>query len=78
MFCRSLFVLFLLAIVFSVLRLTDSDYPDGIFKLLVSKVVWSMQFIFTYEEEANYYFTQRLIQTYRNKVLKRGVGERTN
>jgi hypothetical protein len=34
-----------------------------------------MQFIFTYEEEANYYFTQRLIQTYRNKVLKRGVGE---
>ena len=35
-FCRSLFVLFLLAIVLSVLlRLTDSDYPFGIFKLFL-------------------------------------------
>ena len=34
MFCRSLFVLFLLAIVLSVLRFTDSDYPFGILKLL--------------------------------------------
>jgi hypothetical protein len=34
MFCRSLFVLFLLVIVLYVfLRLTDSDYPCGIFKL---------------------------------------------
>ena len=33
MFSRSLFVLFLLAIVLSVLRFTDSDYPFGIFKL---------------------------------------------
>jgi hypothetical protein len=34
MFCRSLFVLFLLAIVLSVLlRFTDSDYHFGIFKL---------------------------------------------
>ena len=32
MFCGSLFVLFLLAIVLSVLRLTDSDYPVGIYK----------------------------------------------
>jgi len=33
-FCRSLFVLFLLAIVLSVLlRFTDSDYPFGISKL---------------------------------------------
>ena len=33
MFCRSLFVLFLLAIVLSVLiRFTASDYPFGIFK----------------------------------------------
>ena len=32
-FCRSLFVLFLLAIVLSVLRFTDFDYPFGIFKL---------------------------------------------
>ena len=31
MLCRSLFVLFLLAIVLSVLRFTDSDYPFGIF-----------------------------------------------
>jgi ABC-type Co2+ transport system permease subunit len=35
MFCRSLFVLFLLAIVLSVLRFTDSDYPFGIFKLFL-------------------------------------------
>ena len=34
-FCRSLFVLFLLAIMFSVLRLTNSDYPFGIFKLFI-------------------------------------------
>jgi len=34
MFCRSLFVLFHLAIVLSVLlRSTDSDYPFGILKL---------------------------------------------
>jgi hypothetical protein len=33
MFCRSLFVLFLLAIVLSVLlRFTNSDYPFGILK----------------------------------------------
>jgi hypothetical protein len=36
MFCRSLFVLFPLAIVLSVLlRFTDSDYPFGIFKLFL-------------------------------------------
>jgi hypothetical protein len=35
MFCRSLFVLFLLAIVLSVLRFTDSDYPFGVFKLFL-------------------------------------------
>ena len=34
MFCRSLFVLFLLAIVWSFLRFTASDYPFGIFTLL--------------------------------------------
>ena len=33
MFCSSLFVLFLLAMVLSVLRFTDSDYPFVIFKL---------------------------------------------
>jgi hypothetical protein len=32
-FYRSLFVLFLLFIVLSVLRITDCDYPIGIFKL---------------------------------------------
>ena len=36
-FCRSLFVLFLLDIVFAVLlRFTDSDYPFGIFKLFLT------------------------------------------
>ena len=35
MFCRSLFVLFRLAIVLSVLWFTDSDYPLGIFKLFL-------------------------------------------
>ena len=34
-FCRSLFVLFLMAIVLSVLRFMDSDYPFGIFKLFL-------------------------------------------
>jgi len=39
MFCRSLFVLFLLAIVLSVLlRITDSDNPVGIFKLFFETV----------------------------------------
>ena len=33
MICKSLFVLFLLAVMLSVLRFTDSDYPFGIFKL---------------------------------------------
>ena len=37
MFCRSLFVL--LAIVLSVLRFTDSDYPFGIFKLYVQTLL---------------------------------------
>ena len=37
-YCRSLFVLFLLTIVLSVLRFTDSDYTLGIFKpFLVNK-----------------------------------------
>ena len=36
LFCRLLFILFLLAIVLSVLfRFTDSDYPFGIFKILI-------------------------------------------
>ena len=34
-FYRSLFVLFLLAIVLSVLQFTDSDYPFGIIKLFL-------------------------------------------
>ena len=33
-FCLLLFVLFLLAIVMSVLRFTDSNYPCGIFKFV--------------------------------------------
>ena len=32
------FVLFVLAIVFSVLRFTDSDYPFGIFKLFLDMI----------------------------------------
>ena len=40
MFCRSLFVLFLLAIVLSVfLRFIDSDYPFGIFRLFLQRHV---------------------------------------
>jgi hypothetical protein len=35
MLCRSLFVLFHLAILLSVLRVSDSDKPFGIFKLFV-------------------------------------------
>ena len=35
MFCRYLFVLFLLAIVLSVLRFMDSNYPFGSFKLFL-------------------------------------------
>ena len=36
MFCRSLFDIFLLAIVLFGLRFTDSDYPFGIFKLFLN------------------------------------------
>jgi len=36
MFCRCCLYLFLLAIVLSVLRYTDSDYPFGIFKLFLT------------------------------------------
>ena len=40
MFCRSLFVLFPLAIVLPVLlRFTASDYPFGIFKLFICDIV---------------------------------------
>jgi hypothetical protein len=38
MFCRSLFVLFLLVVLLSVLRITDSDYPFGIFKLFLYRL----------------------------------------
>ena len=37
MFCISCFVLFLLAIVFSVFLFTASDYPFGIFKLFLKR-----------------------------------------
>ena len=37
MFCRSLFVLFSLTIVLSVLQFTDSDYPFGFFKLCLQQ-----------------------------------------
>ena len=41
MFCP--FVLFLLAIVFSVLfRYTDSDYPFGIFKLFLNNISFTL------------------------------------
>ena len=47
--CRSLFVLFLLAIVLSVrLRYTDSDYPFGIFNLF--EIVINIKFGLMLEE----------------------------
>ena len=36
MICRLLFVIFLLAIVVAFLRFTDSDYPFGVFKLILT------------------------------------------
>jgi hypothetical protein len=39
MFCRSLFVYFLLAIAVTVHRFTDSDYPFGIFKLFLKPCI---------------------------------------
>jgi hypothetical protein len=44
--CRSLFVLFLLAIVLSVLRFTDSDYPFGILKLFLICTQISNRYVF--------------------------------
>ena len=38
--CRSFFVLLLLAIVLSVRRYTDSDYPFGIFKLFFRHILF--------------------------------------
>ena len=44
MFCRSLFVLFLLATVLSVLlRFTISDYPFGIFKFFFKGIVFYIE-----------------------------------
>jgi hypothetical protein len=43
-FCRSLFVLFLLAIVLSIHRCTNYDYPFGIFKLF-SKLSFLVIFV---------------------------------
>ena len=39
MFCRSLFVPFLLTIAVTVLRFTDSDYSFGIFKLFLKPCI---------------------------------------
>ena len=51
-FCRSLFVLFPLAIVFSVLlQLTDSDYSYGIFKLFLRYIevkTQNVEFVFQF------------------------------
>jgi len=44
MFYRSLFVLFHLVIVLSVLRFTDSDYPFDIFKLFLQGQSWSWSY----------------------------------
>ena len=43
MFCRSLFVLFLLDIVLSVLRFMDSDYPFGIFQCFFPQINWTIR-----------------------------------
>ena len=44
--CRSWFVLYLLLIVLSVfLRLTNSDYPLGIFKLFSQMITWYAPFV---------------------------------
>jgi len=45
MFFRSFFVVFLLAIVLSVLRFTDPDYPFGIFKLFLTYIQDKNKFI---------------------------------
>jgi len=39
--CKSLFVLFILSITLSVLRVSASDYPFGIFKLFMI-ATWSL------------------------------------
>jgi len=64
MFCRSLFVLFLLAIVLSaLLRYTDSDYLFGIFKLFLQHYLGIVMgrhcmrclvAVFVYSEEAEF------------------------
>ena len=52
MLCRSLFILFLLAIALSVLlRFTDSVYPFGIFKLLFRK--WNCITHSSYNKQTN-------------------------
>ena len=59
MLCRSLFVLFLLAIVLSVpLWVTDSNYPFGIFKLFLiytfrSRIYFRLKSIFNYDVMMN-------------------------
>ena len=48
MFCRSLFVLFHLAIVLSVFRFMASEYPFGTFKLSLSKFLFFKQLDFPF------------------------------
>ena len=55
MFYRSVFVLFLLTIVLSVLLFTDSDYPFGIFKLFFRQCTYIV-YIYALYRYLDYYY----------------------
>jgi hypothetical protein len=80
-FCRSLFVLNLLVIMLSILRLfTDSDYPFGFFKLFLYLLweIWNNICWYLFEFWMKIWLKEKksLIQTYYEKSFEIPKGNR--
>ena len=70
MFCRSLFVIFLVAIVLSVLlRFTDSDYPFGILKFFLTPPHFNEVSVPSQESERSCIYVLRLTILYLSTIL---------
>jgi hypothetical protein len=69
MFCRSLFVIFLVAIVLSVLRFTDSDYPFGILKFFLTPSHFNEVSVPSQESERSCIYVLRLTILYLSTIL---------
>jgi hypothetical protein len=73
MFCRSLFVLFLLAIVLSVLRYTNSDNPFGIFKVFQQRYSGNASWYFWVDGNMCSYFFLYSCIVIKDSIVKLGV-----